>query len=194
MILSLSSETCSGKSTQADALQKALGRGVILSSSAGLKAAAAKGVPGAAAVLRNEYVADEVMIPVMAELLDAVSPRDLEDMIISRDLEGLVIIDGYPRTVAQVDHLLTWLSEHGIPKKKVVALDLIVPVSVILKRALNRGRGESPESVLLRLRHEAEILPATLSHLQRLGVTVRYAMGTMSVPIVTARIREILKI
>ncbi len=81
-------------------------------------------------------------------------PDDLISALISDELEGRddesIVLDGFPRTVAQADALAGALEPHGRELTSVVLID--VPDDVVTERISGRGRdGDDPETVRERL-------------------------------------------
>ena len=84
-------------------------------------------------------------------------PDDLIVAMIRDELESLdekpVLLDGFPRTVAQADALAGTLEEHGRKLDAVVLID--VPDDVVVERISGRAQDrddDSPETVKERLR------------------------------------------
>lgn len=86
----------------------------------------------------GQYVSDEITNEMLFERLS----RD--------DTAGGFLLDGYPRTLAQVDALDAWLAERG--QKIDCVLELTVDeeavVDRLLKRAEIEGRADDTESVI----------------------------------------------
>jgi adenylate kinase len=81
-------------------------------------------------------------------------PDDLISALISDELEGRddesIVLDGFPRTVAQADALAGALEPHGRELTAVVLID--VPDEVVAERISGRGRADdAPETVRERL-------------------------------------------
>ena len=81
-------------------------------------------------------------------------PDDLISALISDELEGRddasIVLDGFPRTVAQADALGGALESHGRELTSVVLID--VPDAVVAERISGRGRADdAPETVRERL-------------------------------------------
>ena len=86
---------------------------------------------------RGELVPDDLIVALIGDELDG------------RDDESIVL-DGFPRTVAQADALAEALEPHGRELTSVVLID--VPDEVVAERISGRGRADdAPETVRERL-------------------------------------------
>jgi adenylate kinase len=83
---------------------------------------------------------------------DSVTNAMVRDRIAQADARGGFLLDGYPRTVAQVEELDAMLREHGAVLDAVVALtvDRDEVVQRLLKRAELEGRADDTEDVIRR--------------------------------------------
>ncbi len=88
----------------------------------------------------GEYVPDEVTNTMVAERLS------------EADAIGGFVLDGYPRTLAQVDALTAILSQVGSQLDKVIEItaDTDELVARLLNRALEQGRADDTEDVIRR--------------------------------------------
>ena len=88
----------------------------------------------------GEYVPDEVTNSMVAERLS------------EADAIGGFVLDGYPRTLAQVDALTAILSQVGSQLDKVIEItaDTDELVARLLNRALEQGRADDTEEVIRR--------------------------------------------
>jgi adenylate kinase len=101
------------------------------------------------------------------------------------ELRG-VIFDGFPRTVAQVEALDTFLGTRGERIDAVVYID--APRPVLVERMFNRGRADDTrEAAEERLRLYEEKTQPLLSLFERRGITKRIN-GNQPVAAVTAEI------
>jgi adenylate kinase len=132
-----------GKGTQAARLRDALGY-VTLSTGDLLREARDAGTElgrGAEAYMdRGELVPDHLVVELVC---DAIAGHD----------DAPVLLDGFPRTVAQADSLGRALANHGRQLSAVVLVD--VPDDVVAERISGRGQGredDRPETVRERLR------------------------------------------
>jgi adenylate kinase len=83
---------------------------------------------------------------------DAVTNAMVRDRLAEDDAEGGFLLDGYPRTLAQVEELDSMLESHGASLDAAVALtaDLEELVSRLLQRAEVEGRADDTEEVIRR--------------------------------------------
>jgi adenylate kinase len=83
---------------------------------------------------------------------DSVTNAMVRDRLAEQDAAGGFLLDGYPRTIAQVDELDAMLTEAGAKLDRVVELtvDNDEVVSRLLKRAQVSGRTDDDESVVRR--------------------------------------------
>ena len=89
---------------------------------------------------RGEYVPDEIMNPMVRNRLD------------EPDCENGFLLDGYPRTLAQVEVLDSILSDAGVQLDRVLVLtvDHEEIVRRLLERAEREGRSDDSEDVVRR--------------------------------------------
>jgi adenylate kinase len=83
---------------------------------------------------------------------DSLTNDLVADRLSQPDAEPGFLLDGYPRTVAQVEFLDALLAEQGTPLDAVVQLvaDQDELVSRLLKRAVEQGRSDDTEDVIRR--------------------------------------------
>ena len=83
---------------------------------------------------------------------DSVTNSMVRDRLAQPDAEPGFLLDGYPRTVAQVDELAGMLAEHGTALDHVIELTVDVDevVGRLLKRAAEQGRSDDTEDVVPR--------------------------------------------
>ena len=127
----------SGKGTQAATLAEALdipaiSTGDMLRASIAAGSELGRRVEGVLAA--GELVNDELMA-------DLVRERLAQD-----DAADGFLLDGYPRTLAQVETLDGILNDAGVGLDHVVLID--APVEVLVTRALNRGRADDDEAIV----------------------------------------------
>jgi len=138
-----------GKGTQAEALAERIGGAHISTGDifrANVKEQTELGQTAQRYMDAGEYVPDEVTNGMVKER-------------ISQDDAESFILDGYPRTVDQVDRLDAILAELGRPLDVVLAL-VVDPEELIarlLKRAETSGRADDTEEVI---RHRQEVYSA----------------------------------
>jgi adenylate kinase len=87
---------------------------------------------------------------------DAVTNAMVHDRLDQPDTHNGFLLDGYPRTVTQVDELASMLRENGVELDRVIELevDLEEVVSRLVKRAGADGRTDDSEEVI---RHRQEL-------------------------------------
>jgi adenylate kinase len=95
----------------------------------------------------GDLLPDDIILGVVDELLNRADAK-----------ERGFILDGFPRNVAQAEALWDVLGEHGID----LAVDLDVPLDVVKKRMLGRGRDDdNAEAIARRLElYEEQTVPA----------------------------------
>jgi adenylate kinase len=144
----------SGKGTQAARLQDDLGYRQLSTGDllrAARKAGTEEGRHAGEYMDRGVLVPDELIVGMVR---DAIADAD----------GRRVLLDGFPRTVAQAGALADTLAE--LERELTAALLIDVPDDVVMERILSRGQGRSddnPETVRERLRvyhHETEPLVA----------------------------------
>jgi adenylate kinase len=146
-----------GKGTQAVALAERIGAAHISTGDifrANVKEQTELGRTAQRYMDAGEYVPDEVTNEMVRERL-------------SRDDADSFILDGYPRTVAQVDTLDAMLDELDRPLDAVLALvvDSEELIARLLKRAETSGRADDTEEVI---RHRQEVYTAETSPLLKI--------------------------
>jgi adenylate kinase len=132
-----------GKGTQAARLQdeagfRQLSTGDLLR--AAFDANTELGRRASAYMNRGDLVPDEVIVEMVREALDGLD-------------EAPVLLDGFPRTVAQADALAAALDAHGRQLNAAVLID--VPDDIVIERISGRHQGrqdDRPETVRERLR------------------------------------------
>jgi adenylate kinase len=87
---------------------------------------------------------------------DEVTNAMVKDRIAEQDAEGGFLLDGYPRTVAQVEELdaMVEASGHSIDTALVLTVDEDEIVQRLLRRAQESGRSDDTEDVI---RHRQEV-------------------------------------
>jgi adenylate kinase len=144
----------SGKGTQAAGLRDRSGFATVATGDLlreARKAGTELGRRAAEYMDRGELVPDELIV---ALVRDAIARLDGTP----------ILLDGFPRTVAQADALADALAEHG--RKLTAAVLIDVPDDVVVERISGRRQGredDRPETVRERLRvyhHETEPLVA----------------------------------
>jgi adenylate kinase len=174
-----------GKGTQAARLARALGVPAVSTGDI-FRANVAQGTELGRAAQRymdaGEYVPDEV------------TNRMVADRLAEPDAAGGFLLDGYPRTRAQVDELDAALAAGGTRLDAVLEItaDVDVVVARLLRRAAEQGRSDDTEDVVRRRLevYERETAPLAAVYEQR-GLLVRVD-GTGSVEEVSERIASAL--
>ena len=174
----------SGKGTQASRIEaqaqlKHLSTGDIL------RAEVAKGTPTGLEAGRimaaGDLVPDELIVDIVRSLLP------------EAETGAGVLLDGFPRTVAQARALDSMLASEGHRVAFVVALD--VPESLLVDRILHRaeveGRPDDTREAIAERMHEYHALTeAVLDYYRQNAVRVEEIDGTGEVDTVFARVRE----
>ena len=121
---------------------------------------------------------------------DSVTNAMVRDRLAEPDAEPGFLLDGYPRTPAQVDELAGMLAEHGTALDKVVELtvDTDEVVGRLVRRAAEQGRSDDTEDVIRRRQEifAEQTAPLTALYAQQ-GLLVQVD-GMGSVEDVTARV------
>ncbi|MDA8436486.1 MAG: adenylate kinase [Actinomycetales bacterium] len=121
---------------------------------------------------------------------DSVTNAMVRDRLGQPDAAVGFLLDGYPRTVAQVDELAAMLAEHGAALDHVVELtvDRDELVARLVKRATEQGRSDDSEDVIRRRQEVFAEQTAPLTALyEAQGLLVRVD-GMGPVAEVTARV------
>lgn len=121
---------------------------------------------------------------------DSVTNEMVRDRLAQPDAAGGFLLDGYPRTLAQVDELAGMLAEQGGAIDKVVELtvDTDEVVGRLVKRAAEQGRSDDTEDVIRRRQeiYAEQTAPLTAVYAEQ-GLLVQVD-GMGSVEDVTARV------
>nr|WP_281353527.1 adenylate kinase [Phytoactinopolyspora mesophila] len=173
----------SGKGTQAELVAEYFGVPAISTGNI-FRANVSEGTPLGIEAKRymdaGDYVPDEV------------TNNMVRDRLSQPDAAGGFLLDGYPRTTAQVDFLDSVLSEQNASLEH--AIELVVHedeiVSRLLKRAADEGRTDDSEEVIRnRLRvYNEQTAPLTALYAER-GVLVRVD-GTGPIEEVAVRVEK----
>jgi len=116
----------SGKGTQASLLKNCL-QVPHVSTGDMLRERIRAGVPVAVGVAATMHAGSLVG--------DDLVNRMVEERLAQPDAEKGFILDGYPRTRAQAEHLLRWLDAHGISE---VVIHLVVDYNILVARLTGR--------------------------------------------------------
>lgn len=126
----------------------------------------------------GKLVPDETVVDLVADELN----KD--------DYNNGVILDGFPRTVAQAEALDKYLAEKGSKIDSFVTLD--VPEEELINRILSRGQGRSddtPEKIKTRLQVYRDETEPVLNHYKKKGA-VKEINGVGSIDEIFNRIVE----
>jgi adenylate kinase len=178
----------SGKGTQASRIEaqaqlKHLSTGDIL------RAEVAKGTPTGLEAGRimaaGDLVPDELIVDIVRSLLP------------EAETGAGVLLDGFPRTVAQARALDSMLASEGHRVAFVVALD--VPESLLVDRILHRAEVEgrpddTREAIAERMHEYRKLTAAVLDHYRQQGVRVVEVGGVGTPDEVFDRIRRVVGI
>ena len=170
-----------GKGTQAARIAERLGIPAISTGDifrANVAGATELGTQAKAYMDKGEYVPDSITNAMVA------------DRIAQADCENGFLLDGYPRTTAQVGELDSMLKASGLALDVVVEItaDAEAVVARLLKRAGEQGRADDTEPVIRRrLEVYAEATAPLASLYEDRGLLVRVD-GTGDVDEVTERI------
>ena len=132
---------------------------------------------------RGELVPDNVIVGLIREILD------------SKDAARGVMMDGFPRTVAQAQAVDKLLGEKKAKVDRVVLLDVAEDELTrrLLARAAKEGRSDDNlESIKTRLRVYHDQTAPLIAYYEKQGV-VRRVPGMGSVDDIQMRAREVLK-
>jgi len=121
---------------------------------------------------------------------DSVTNEMVRDRLGQDDAEPGFLLDGYPRTVAQVDELAGILAEQGRALDRVVELTVDVDevVGRLLKRSAEQGRSDDTEDVIRRRLEVYFEQTAPLIHVYEAQGLLVKVDGMGSVDDVTARV------
>ncbi len=125
---------------------------------------------------------------------DSVTNEMVRDRLAQPDAAAGFLLDGYPRTLAQVDELADMLGSAGTAIDSVVELtvDTDEVVARLVKRAADQGRSDDTEDVIRRRQeiYSEQTAPLTALYAQQ-GVLVQVD-GMGDVDEVTTRVLDIL--
>ena len=169
-----------GKGTQAARIAERLGIPAISTGDifrANVAGATELGTQAKAYMDKGEYVPDSITNAMVA------------DRIAQADCENGFLLDGYPRTTAQVGELDSMLKASGL------ALDVVVAEAVVarlLKRAGEQGRADDTEPVIRRRLEVYAESTAPLAGLYAERDLLVQVDGMGEIDVVTGRIMEAL--
>jgi adenylate kinase len=162
----------SGKGTQAASVEKELGIN-HLSTGEILRSEVARGTPLGKEVGRIMSAGDLVPDDLIVDVVRGRLPE--------AEAGAGVLLDGFPRTVAQARALDSMLSDEGHRVNFVIALD--VPEELLVDRLLHRAQVEgrtddNRESIAERMREYERLTAAVLDHYRKQGVRITEVDGT----------------
>ncbi len=174
----------SGKGTQGKLLAAHLGIPQVSTGDL-LRAAVRDGTP--LGLEAKRYMDQGLLVP------DAVILGLIKEILGWESAKGGVLMDGFPRTVAQAEAVDKLLAEHGRYVAHVAVLDVEEPelVQRLLGRAAKEGRSDDNlESITQRLRVYHEQTAPLIAYYERKGV-VRCVPGMGDVDAIQRRLREV---
>ena len=177
----------SGKGTQAARVEEELHL-KHLSTGDILRAEVAKGTPIGGKAGRLMAAGDLVPDDLIVDIVRARLPE--------AETGAGVLLDGFPRTLAQASALDAMLSEEGHRVDVVIAL--VVPEGALVDRILHRaaveGRADDTREAIAERMHEYHTLTAAvLDYYRQRGVRVEEINGTGDVDAVLARVKQALR-
>ena len=174
-----------GKGTQAVRIAERLGIPAISTGDifrANVAGATELGTQAKAYMDKGEYVPDSITNAMVA------------DRIAQADCENGFLLDGYPRTTAQVGELDSMLKDSGLALDVVVEItaDAEAVVARLLKRAGEQGRADDTEPVIRRRLEVYAESTAPLADLYAERDLLVQVDGMGEIDVVTGRIMEAL--
>ena len=174
-----------GKGTQAARIAERLGIPAISTGDifrANVAGATELGTQAKAYMDKGEYVPDSITNAMVA------------DRIAQADCENGFLLDGYPRTTAQVGELDSTLKDSGLALDVVVEItaDAEAVVARLLKRAGEQGRADDTEPVIRRRLEVYAESTAPLADLYAERDLLVQVDGMGEIDVVTGRIMEAL--
>ncbi len=186
-ILLITGPPYSGKGTQCEILEAELGYAHI---STGDRIREEKARQTPIGKLMQQYEEKGELVP------DETMEELLEHIILERQQEKGIILDGYPRTISQVDTLLRILQRNGLSISH--AININVPSETLLERAKKRAETSGrldDRNVNTHLKRieifEKETRPA-IRYLETL-MPVTQVDGLGTIPEVTGKLRQIVQ-
>ena len=174
-----------GKGTQAARIAERLGIPAISTGDifrANVAGATELGTQAKAYMDKGEYVPDSITNAMVA------------DRIAQADCENGFLLDGYPRTTAQVGELDSMLKDSGLALDVVVEItaDAEAVIARLLKRAGEQGRADDTEPVIRRRLEVYAESTAPLADLYAERDLLVQVDGMGEIDVVTGRIMEAL--
>lgn len=165
----------SGKSTQGQRLAEETGR-VWLSTGQILRDIADEDMQ--ASLAQGNLAADEVVIPLVEAELGRLFAQGKD-----------VVLDGFPRTVTQVD----WLVQQMADRIETV-IQIEVPKAELIERMKRRGRADDQSIVAIeeRFRLVEQSIQTVCAILQKSGIKIKMVDGVGTVETVQSRLEQAL--
>ena len=123
---------------------------------------------------------------------DSVTNDMVRDRLSHRDAQAGFLLDGYPRTVAQVTELDEMLGDETLDRVLVLTADTDEVVGRLLNRAIKQGRSDDTEEVIRRRLEVYEEQTAPLIDLYSSRGILVTVDGLGSIDEVAARIHSVL--
>jgi len=122
-------------------------------------------------MLRGELIDDATLQNVVAKTLEESHP------------DGAIILDGFPRTVAQADWLIDFTKQHTIVIE--CMLHLTIDFEIARSRLLARGRpDDTSEAIEARFKEYKDVSSKIIQHMVKAGVPIMTVNGGQSIEIV----------
>jgi adenylate kinase len=119
---------------------------------------------------------------------DELTSKVLDQALKQADRTTRVVLDGYPRNIAQADWLEKHLPEHGREIKAIIVFE--VPKDELMKRLSGRGRTEdAPEVIERRLNIYYERTKPVIDYYRKRNVPIEVVDGMGKVGVVHDRIQ-----
>ncbi len=171
------------------------------------------GVAGSGKSVQGKLLADQLALPWLStgeflrmlisgkrrrEMLEGKLLPDQEIITLIRkifsvvDIENEFILDGFPRTVAQADWLLSQV-KHGQLKITAV-IHLIASEKLVEKRLLDRGRtDDNKEAIAERFNEYEQSIKPILAHFKEAGVVVHDVSAEHEVQVIHRQISSLIR-
>lgn len=125
---------------------------------------------------------------------DSVTNDMVRDRLSHEDAQHGFLLDGYPRTLAQVDELDAMLGSHQLDRVIVLTADTDEVVARLLNRAQEQGRADDTEDVIRRRLEVYEEQTAPLIDVYSSREILVHVDGLGTVDEVSARILQALNV
>ena len=124
-------------------------------------------------ISKGKFVSDEIV------------NKLLKQTILNLKFRDRIIFDGYPRNLAQAEHLLHLLAQEKDAIQQVIFLD--VPNNILLERAKKRAKEENrkddkdPKIVLRRIEEFETLTIPVFQHFKEIGLPIVEINGNQSI-------------